>query len=354
MSINNILPFKFKSNRVRRSYSGGYGIDKMRGVEQPSDGEYPEDWIASAVSAFARPGESVDAGLSVVDDSTGRKFAELLEVYPEALLGAEHVKAYGCNTGFLMKLLDSAIRLPVQAHPDNAMAQRLFNTPYGKTEAWMVLSTRESADEEPYLLIGFNEKLDRDVFIAESISGVLDRGLEMMHKVPVRPGDVYMIHGGLPHAIGPGLTVIEIMEPSDWIVVSEKYCGSIVISDERRFNGLEPDRAMEMYDFIPMSREELVEKSGLSPRRIDESRETLIDRDAVRFFGLERLTVSGLYILSNLESCCRAGLVVSGHLEVSGLELNAGDSFFLPAWMDEYEFTGAGQVILALPPVVSA
>ena len=343
-------PFKFKYNRVRRSYTGGKGIDLLRHAQSPVDGEYPEDWIASAVKACPRPGEPDDAGISIIDEMN-TTFLELLENHAQELLGPGHVKTFGCNTGFLMKLLDSAIRLPIQVHPDKKTATKLFSSSYGKTEAWLILDTRPVNDEKPYLLIGFNEKLDKDVFIRESIAGELHLGLDMMHKIEVEPGDIFMIPGGLPHAIGLGLTLIEIMEPSDWIVVSERYCGDIVIPDSRRFNGLTPEKSMDMFDFTPVSYEQLMGNCHLKPTPCDSNMDTLIDRDSIKYFGLQQLSLCGTYNLENRESCCRAGIVVKGQAILGELHLNTGDTFFLPAAMSEYGFHGNAEIVLALPPI---
>ena len=35
------------------------------------------------------------------------------------------------------------------------------------------------------------------------------------------PGDVWIVPGGLPHAIGAGVLMVEVMEPSDWVVRCE-------------------------------------------------------------------------------------------------------------------------------------
>ena len=174
----------------------------------------------------------------------------------------------------------------------------------------------------------------------------------MMHKVEVEPGDLFMIRGGLPHALGPGLTVIEIMEPSDWIAVSERHCGNIVIDDDRRFNGLKPEQAMAMYDFTSVSIAGLKRKYCVEPEPVDASIQKLIDRSRIKYFGLEKLTLDGSYRLVNRKNCCRAGIVVKGHATVNdSLTLRTGDTFFLPACMPEQIFTGTAEVLMALPPI---
>ncbi len=43
---------KFRENRVRRAYLGGKRIDRFKGKENPTDGRYPEEWLASTAVAF--------------------------------------------------------------------------------------------------------------------------------------------------------------------------------------------------------------------------------------------------------------------------------------------------------------
>ena len=148
------------------------------------------------------------------------------------------------------KLLDSAIRLPIQAHPDRTASQRLFHSPYGKTEAWIVLGGRRINGEEPYLLMGFNDRFDFEVFRREALSGVMDQTLGMMHRYPITPGEVILIPGGFPHAIGSGVLVQEIMEPTDWVIQPEARCGEQPLTMQDRFGGLDPEEALSS---VPVS-----------------------------------------------------------------------------------------------------
>lgn len=59
--------------------------------------------------------------------------------------------------------------------------------------------------------MGFNESFDYEVFRREALAGVMERTVGMMHRCPIVPGEVYLITGGLPHAIGSGVFVQEIM-----------------------------------------------------------------------------------------------------------------------------------------------
>ena len=51
-------------------------------------------------------------------------------------------------------------------------------------------------------------------------------------KIPVQVGEVWYIPGGMPHAIGEGITMLEIMEPSDLVVRCEFEREGIVVPGE--------------------------------------------------------------------------------------------------------------------------
>ena len=107
--------------------------------------------------------------------------------------------------------------------------------------------------------VGFNETFDRETFYRESVEGEYKTGLSMLHKLNVKPGDVVIIRGGLPHAIGPGVTMVEVMEPSDLVIVPEINCCGVMLDVEKRFNGLGIEKGMSLFDFQPRTKQELLE-----------------------------------------------------------------------------------------------
>lgn len=353
-------PLKFKINRVKRLYTGGSGIDRMRGIQNPSDNEFPEDWIASCVEANSRGFYAPGHGLSTVIDENGKEqsFPELLQKYPSELLGEKHAEIFGNAPGVLSKLLDSAIRLPLQVHPDRVFARKSFNSQYGKTEAWIILSTREINGEVPYILLGFNEKLNDKVFREESKSGIYKTGLEMLHKIPVKPGDVYVVYGRMPHAIGPGLTMVEVMEPTDFTINPESFCGDKEIAPEKRFAKLDVEEALDIFDYTPMSLGEVIKKS-VPPKEIMEQKnsgtlERIIPRKEVRFFEAQRLSFNGIWNFDLSEKTFRILILSEGQAILrsgkSKITLNAGDSVFLPYSADNSILDGNGKMTIIIPP----
>jgi mannose-6-phosphate isomerase len=117
------------ANRVWRTYPGGKKLDLMEGSQHPEDTHFAEDWIGSTTQAVNKGREHLtQEGLSTVmigEDTLTLK--ALCEKEPNVLLGAAHVAKYGANTQFLLKFLDSAIRLHIQCHPTIPFAvQTLF------------------------------------------------------------------------------------------------------------------------------------------------------------------------------------------------------------------------------------
>ena len=349
---------KFLPNRVWRVYRGGANLDRLRGASTPADGSFPEEWIASAVTAL-NPQRGVEGeGISRVQlpDGTVERFDQVLARAGEELLGPERYAATGGRTpGFLTKLLDSAIRLPIQAHPDRATARHLFHSPNGKTEAWIVLGGRKIDGEKPYLLMGFNERFDWELFRREALAGVMEKSIDMMHRHPITPGEVILIPGGFPHAIGSGVFVQEIMEPTDWVIQPEACCGEQPLTLQDRFGGLEPEEALSVFHREVLSPEELRAKVFLTPQELfrddDAVLTRLIDRERIGFFGALQLDLFRYWRRPESLGVFMAGTVLDGEVRLidgdETLQLKRGDTFALSA-SAQPEFRGKARILLAL------
>lgn len=354
-------PFKFAKNRVWRAYKGGALIDEMQGVDSPEDGCFPEEWVASCVKAANRSCPGGD-GISIAEtEAGGLPFDKLLESRPKELLGPEHYNKYGANTGFLSKILDSAIRLPLQAHPDNVASESIYGSRFGKTEAWIVLGTREIDGEKPYLIVGFNEKLNKDVFIREAMTGEMPESLKMVHKHDVEKGDVMIIRGGTIHAIGPGMLIYEIMEPTDFVTQPERYCGEQMLTDNDRFGIADPAEAMEhVFHYTPKSCENAWNDTVILPKVLYLDRNVkvteLINRNQYKYFGACKIDLNGTWPVRFEDKTFYSGTVTNGELEIvledSKLKLAKGESFFMPYDAPLSEFRGNAGIILTMPPII--
>ena len=147
------LPLVLAPNRVYRVYTGGAILDQLQGKPQREDSHFPEDWVGSTtVSRLA--GRPPEEGLSraLLPDGSTVVLKSLIERFPDAMLGPAHVRRHGAELGVLCKLLDAAMRLPIQCHPDRAFARHYLRSGFGKTESWLILATRQINGVPPSIL----------------------------------------------------------------------------------------------------------------------------------------------------------------------------------------------------------
>lgn len=358
-----ILPLKMKENRVWRLYYGGKLIDEMRKSGSGEDANFPEDWLASVVVADNpdRADKPEKEGLSQVETADGKLLylKDLIDSDPETYLGKEHLEKFGANFGVLTKFLDSAERLPIQVHPTKDAAKRLFGSDYGKTESWYILNSRVIDGEEPYILLGFKRHVTsekwKELFDKQDIAEMQ----EYMHKIPVKKGDVFLITGGTPHAIGSGCMLLEVQEPTDYTISVEKCdMRGTLMPDHLCHMGLGFDKMFECFTYEALSLDELMNRYYLKAKALDEARESLITYDDTACFALNRITVKNEHtrVLSG-RACCLAVAKGEGKITANGeeIEIKAGDCLFEPAKTDEYKFICTGEaleILECMPPKI--
>jgi len=151
----------------------------------------------------------------------------------------------------LVKYLDSAVRLPFQVHPTVDFSRRRLNAESGKTEAYYILNTRPEVTE-PFIYMGFQRPPGRE----ELRRMIVDQDIAAMErcfdKILVKPGDVFVVPGGLPHAIGGGVLMVEVMEPTDFVARVEFQVAGRTIPEPARFMGRDVDFALDMFSFEPL------------------------------------------------------------------------------------------------------
>ena len=156
-----------------------------------------------------RTGESLE--VSVLPglesrDSEGHTLSELLDAGGEAMRGTK----VGTEFPLLLKLISAGDMLSVQVHPDDAYARKNEHGKLGKTEAWVILDAEPGAQ----IVYGIRESVSR-----EALASACEEGgaavQACLNKVNVKPGDVYYIPAGMVHALGGGVTLMEIQQSSD-------------------------------------------------------------------------------------------------------------------------------------------
>ena len=331
MNLNK--PLFFKKNRVRRIYTGGSQFATFFG-DDSTEGFFPEEWVCSYVKALNEGSDIPDEGISVTED--GEKFDELLKNHTEEMLGKGRTEL-----GMLTKILDSSIRLPVQCHPDKEFSRKHFNSEYGKTESWIILG----AGEDACIYFGFNKRYTKEEFRAafDKDESVL---VSMLNKIPVKPGDVFLIPGKAIHAIGKNCLLLEVQEPTDFTIQPENKCGDYVLSDNEKYLGLDPDVAFDCFDMELDSLEKTLKAAKCEPEK-DGHIEKLITHEKTPCFAVTRYNVNSESVALPCPSVYVVtegnGKVVCGDYE---RDVKKGDYFFAPAVIDGKLFAEGNMQII--------
>lgn len=344
---------KLPENRVRRNYLGGAGIDALHGRQNCADNDRPEEWVGSMVEA-ANPGMELieHEGLAVIETEGGSRFLrDIVESQKEYYLGTSIHKDGSWQLSFLLKILDSAMRLHVQAHPTTRFANEIMGKPYGKLECYYILDVR--ADVDPYIRLGFQHAPAREEWREIVEHQDMPRMDGCFEKIPVKPGEVWYIPGGMPHAIGEGITMLEIMEPSDLVVRCEFEREGIVVPEGGRFMGRGLEFCLDIFDYTEYSKEEILEKCRIRPEIVDQTesleRLRLIGGKLTPCFFVDKLCVHHESVVRHNQKFT-LGVVCSGcctmEYESEQILLRPGDSFMIAAAVEEYRIVSEGDVEL--------
>lgn len=331
-------PIFFERNRVGRVYTGGKLFHGFFGDEE-KDGFLPEEWIASSVKAINKEMASEKEGVSKIKDSDVY-FDELLRNYPSEMLGSSK------KMRILVKILDSAVRLPAQAHPDKAFSRKYFNSEYGKTESWIILDTRPDAK----IYFGFKDGVTKEEFekaidMSETDKDAMER---LMEYTEPKIGDVFLVPAKTVHAIGAGCLILEVQEPTDFTIQPEHWCDEYKLNSDEMYIGLNKEEAIECFDFGKAPDTKLTPEIELETNKV--KFEKIIKPHDTDCFIVNRITLnSGEYVLNTGDSY-GVYIVTEGKGKIFGedysKEIKKGDYFFMPAClMNKFSVSGNIEIV---------
>jgi len=333
-------PVKLAPNLVDHFYAGGGKIASLRGVETASDHQ-PEEWIAATVArADAWP-------IGLAHTADGEVLRELVADDPRAWVGAD-VPADG-DTGVLFKLLDAGQRLPVHVHPDRRFAAAHLDCPYGKTEAWFVLD----ASEDAAVYLGWRDAVDPDELARRRDAQDGAWMLERMHRIDVTQGDGIVVPAGTVHAIGAGVFVAEVQEPTDLSIVLE---WSVTTSGrEDSHLGLGFDTVMPAVSHERLDTDHLASlRTHVDPATRADTPQSCLAPEADPFFRLHLATPTGRSTV-RVEAGFAAAIVLHGRgtleWETSSIDIGPGDALAVPASLGPWTIAGDASLLVARPGV---
>ena len=324
---------------TKRTYRGGKLLGRFLKQKGATDTDCPEDWISSFVEAKNKeyiPSEGITRVL------TDRGECLITEAVKPSDFGEGRE-----NSGVLIKLLDAGERLGIQVHPTKEYAKEHFGTPYGKTECWYILDTR---DEEACVYLGFREHVTKDYFKDLFEKQDVPTMLDAMHCFRVRAGDVILVTAGTPHAIGAGCFLLEIQEPTDYTMRAEKVTAAgEALTPQQIHYGVGEEAMLDCFSYCGATRKEIRDRHFLPKREIRKGEIDLVRYTDTECFALKRIE-GGIY---RAKETCFVTVVVledGGTLSYNdcSVSLVRGEKYFISANTD-FTLTDA-TVVLCYPP----
>jgi len=113
----------------------------------------------------------------------------------------------GADPELMVKYLFTSERLSIQVHEDDASALAAGHA-RGKDEAWIILA----AEPDSTIALGLTHEATQDFLRAAALDGSIET---LVDWKPVAAGDVIYSPARTVHAIGAGLTLIEVQQNVD-------------------------------------------------------------------------------------------------------------------------------------------
>lgn len=342
------VPHRLPANFVPVYYAGGANIEAFRGEASTTKG--PEDWIGSVSAlpeALLGPSVPRDAGVSHLADGTSLRDAVRADRI--GWLGPRLAGRYeDGEIGLLVKLLDAGERLPVHAHPDRPFAAARLASPFGKTEGWIVMDDSPGGD----VWLGFSEDVSLETLKSWIDAQDVDAMLAVMNRLPALPGGVFYVPAGVPHAIGPGVMITELQEPTSFSILAEfKAFG---LNDDQATLGLGWADALPCFDRTAYRGENLarLQPAAKVLSDTDDARvRQLFGDEATPFFRALRVDVRRTWALPQSFSVLiiedGEGLMRSADDE---WPLAAGQTWVVPFGAAPLRVSGGVRCLVSLPP----
>ena len=175
---------------------GGRGLNHLLGRPLAGDGPYGEAWELSSHSLHVS---------TVVDGpNAGHSLSDLWASHRAELAGDCRFESFP----LLLKWLECRELLSLQVHPNDSMARRILNEPFGKSEAWVVIA----ADPSAVVYAGLKPGVTRNDVVQSIQIGTL---IDCLHSFTPTVGDCISLPAGTIHAAGGGVMFAEVQQTSD-------------------------------------------------------------------------------------------------------------------------------------------
>ena len=272
----------------------------------------------------------IDTDVNIVSKGIyeGFSLADLINKYPEEILGTKVYKKYGKQFPLLFKFLDAKTDLSIQLHPNDELARKRHNS-YGKTETWYIMQ----ADEKARIILGFKNDSSADEYLEHLDNKTLPSVLQEYY---VKKGDVFFIETGTIHAIGGGILLAEIQQTSD--ITYRVYDWDRVDADgnERQ---LHVDLALDAINY------------NKKKTKIDYVKEDYTSVPLVNcpYFTTNLVSLTTTYKKQRNNNSFTVYICTQGkatlHANTHNVDINEGETILVPAALNNIEFKGKATLL---------
>lgn len=263
----------------------------------------------------------------------GRTLHAVLQEHP-AWMGQ---RAQGhAQLPLLIKFIDAQKDLSIQVHPSARTADPQKGE-QDKTEIWYVLSCEPDA----FLYYGFNRVITPEELKARAQDGSI---LDVLNRVPVKPGDVFHIWAGTIHAIGKGILLAEIQQNSNT---------TFRVYDFKRKDKDGKPRPLHIDDAARAVNYEITDAHSAQQQAQQLPDGTLVQSVFQSdVFQTERYVIAHRHGFTCTPQSFEALLCIDGQgaIAYNGQEyaIHKGECYFLPANLGEYEVQGACEILRSM------
>ncbi len=294
-----VYPLKFRPIFKERIW-GGRQIEEIFGKNLPQNAKIGESWELVDLPD--------DKSAVVNGPLAGQTIDQVIAKFGVAITGKDN---YQPPLPLLIKILDAQDVLSVQVHPD-ATTCKCTGKGDPKTECWYIIDAQPGA----VIYKGLKPGTTRQQFANAVASGTCE---DYLVKIPVTVGECHFLPSGTCHAIGAGLLITEIQQPSD--TTYRVFDWNRVDPATSQGRQLHIEDALESIHFDPTGDNLSVETTG----RLVDADEFKVDKGH-QIAGAEVLLTKQMKILVILSG---SGQITAENVE--SVEFKKGDCLLVPA-----------------------
>jgi mannose-6-phosphate isomerase len=315
---NTLYPLQFQPILKERIWGG----EKLK--------TYLNKPITSKITGESWEISTVENDVSTIANGiySGKKLTDLINLFPEEILGTKVFAQFGKQFPLLFKYLDAREDLSIQVHPNDALAKKRHNS-FGKTEMWYVMQ----ADENAKIIVGFKENSNSENYLKNLENNTL---LSILDSIPVKKGDAFFLATGTVHAIGAGLVIAEIQQTSD---ITYRIYDFDRKDSHGKTRELHIEQALKAINYNKIeTKKEYATAENKSNSIVD-----------CQYFTTNFIPLDGNMSIANNGDSFKVLMCTEGNFELTTLNTKTnytkGDTILIPAVINSFDLTGKATIL---------